>query len=132
MESLLPHEPARMETYTHTHRQVIGQATKLEHAHYIYMRGWLQSFSVCHLRNAAECLPRSAFFSLTQTIFSSACSHLLEAPGAMWSTAETLCARSDTSRPTLAVTCRKKDGGGGGDRRPRLKKLDKEKNLISI
>lgn len=51
----------------HTHRQVIGHATKLEHAHYIYMRGWLQSFSVCHLRNAAECLPRSAFFSLTQT-----------------------------------------------------------------
>lgn len=114
----------------HTHRQVIGQATKLERAHYIYMRGWLQSFSV----SSEECSWMSAtlwlFLSHTN-IFISACSHLLEAPGTMWSTAETLCARSDTSRPTLAVTCRKKDGGRG-DSRPRLKKLDKEKNLISI
>lgn len=111
-------------THTQTHSKVIGQATKIQHAHYIHMCGWHQSFGVCHLRNAAECLPRSLFFSRSDTnIHFYACSYLLEAPGTLRSTAETLRTRSDISRPTHAVTCRKWDEGRGVERcREREKK----------
>lgn len=134
---LMPHEKAHMETHRHTHRSEGRPLSSNMHIIFTCVGG-IKAL-VCHLKNVCH-----VFSWLDTIILFSTCSHLLEAPGTLRSTAETLCTRSDTSRKAHGVTCRKRDMGNiegskkkkknnKKDSQPKMKKeWDEEKYLISI